>query len=64
MLGFRGGTSVAAVSRDRAAYMTKESSSETIPNPAAKGHGEHRPISETELGRKSFNPDWYIFREL
>lgn len=42
----------------------RKSSSEIATNPAAKGHGEHRPISETELGRKSFSADWGIFREL
>lgn len=42
----------------------KKSISETMANPAAKGHREHRLISETELGRKSFNPDWDISREL
>lgn len=65
MLGFRGGASVAAVYRDPAAYATKEKQlGETVAHPAAKGHREHRPVSETGLGRKPFNPDWEIFREL
>lgn len=42
----------------------RKGSSETAAHPAAKGHKEHRPVSGTELGRKPFNPDWEIFREL
>lgn len=65
MMGFREGSSVAAIHYNSPAYVTyRKSSFETTADSAAKGHREHRLVSETELGRKSFNSEWDISSEL